>query len=200
MDWNELYQRGETPWEKGVATPVLAEVQARHPEVFANGTRVLVPGCGVGHDARWIAGHGDCEVTGLDIAPLAIDQARAQAGPAAGSVTYQVQDLFALPAEFGQAFEVVWEHTCLCALDPAMRESYVRVVRSCLRDGGMVAGVFFINPEMGPGETGPPFGISVEKLEALWTGAGFGVLDSWVPAAAYPGREGRERAMILRLL
>jgi hypothetical protein len=51
---------------------------------------------------------------------------------------------------------------------------------------------------MGPGETGPPFGIGVEELEALWREAGFEPTDQWVPATGYEGRVGRELAMILR--
>ncbi|MFZ4766515.1 MAG: methyltransferase domain-containing protein, partial [Roseimicrobium sp.] len=72
-DWNACYERRETPWDKGLPTPVLSEVAARHPGIFCG--RVLVPGCGTGHDARWLA-EQNCEVTGADIAPLAIERAR----------------------------------------------------------------------------------------------------------------------------
>jgi SAM-dependent methyltransferase len=195
MNWNELYERNETPWEKGIPTPVLGEIHARKPGVFRG--HILVPGCGLGHDVRWLAKHG-CTVVGADIAPLAVE--KAQAIDVHKIATYRLADLFNLPPDLIGAFDLVWEHTCLCALDPEMRQSYVHAIRSVLKDSGMVAGVFFINPEMEPGETGPPFGISVEELGALWRDAGFEIVDSWVPAAAYPGREGRERVMILRVL
>ncbi len=195
MNWNELYEQKETPWEKGAPTPVLAEMHARCPEVFHG--RTLVPGCGLGHDARWLAARG-CEVTGADIAPLAIEQARAFAPEV--PVNFRLADILNPPADMQSAFDLVWEHTCLCALDPALRQSYARAIQACLKPGGILAGVFFINPEMDPGEEGPPFGISVEELEALWRGAGFEILHAWIPAAAYPGREGRERAMVLRLV
>lgn len=190
-----MYERGETPWEKGLPTPVLTEMHAKHPEVFSGHT--LVPGCGLGHDARWLAEQGCGPVLGADIAPLAIE--KASAVDARGLASYRLLDVFNLPPELLGAFDLVWEHTCLCAIDPTMREAYVQAVRSALKKNGMVAGVFFINPEMDPGETGPPFGISVAELEALWREAGFELLDTWVPNAAYPGREGRERAMVLRL-
>jgi hypothetical protein len=106
--------------------------------------------------------------------------------------------LFALPDDMRGAFDVVWEHTCLCALPLEMRTAYAAAIKSTLKLGGTVAGVFFINPDMDPGETGPPFGISVEELEQLWRDAGFDVLDSWVPAVGYEGRVGRERVMLLR--
>ena len=67
-----------------------------------------------------------------------------------------------------------------------------------LKPGGLLLGVFFINPEMDPGETGPPFGISMDELTALFAER-FQVVESHVPATAYPGREGRECVRVLQL-
>lgn len=192
-DWNACYRDDNTPWDKGLPTPVLAEVLARHGEVFQG--KALVPGCGLGHDARALADHG-LTVTGGDIAPLAIE--KAQALDVKHRVSFQLMDVFSPSPEFRGAFDLVWEHTCLCALPIALRTRYVQGVKAMLKPGGVVAGVFFINPEMDPGEEGPPFGISVEDLVKLWKDEGFEVLDSWVPEAGYPGRVGRERAMVLR--
>jgi len=55
-----------------------------------------------------------------------------------------------------------------------------------------------VNPEMDPGETGPPFGILPEELAALFAEK-FEAVESYTPAAAYPGREGRELLRVLRL-
>jgi methyl halide transferase len=195
MDWNTCYENKETPWDKGQPTPVLAELMARHPSLLQG--RVLVPGCGLGHDALALSQAG-CEVTGADIAALAIEKAIEL--DVARLVTYRLVDIFDSPADMIGAFDAIWEHTCLCALDPAWRNQYVAGIKTTLKPGGMVAGVFFINPEMDPGETGPPFGISVSELEALWQSVGFTVLDSWVPETGYAGRIGRELAMVLRLL
>jgi SAM-dependent methyltransferase len=192
-DWNSCYEQKETPWEKGKPTPVLGDVMVRHAEAFRG--RVLVPGCGIGHDARWLAEHG-MEVTGADIAPLAIEGAKAW--DPESKVDFRLVDLFALPDDLRGAFDLVWEHTCLCALPLDLRTRYVKGVKSSLKGGGIVAGVFFINPEMDPGEEGPPFGIGVEDLEKLWRDEGFEVVDSWVPEVGYEGRVGRERAMVLR--
>jgi SAM-dependent methyltransferase len=190
-DWNQLYETGETPWDKGLPTPVLAEVQQRHPHLFQG--EVMVPGCGTGSDARWLAAQG-CQVTGVDIAPLAVDRARSV--DETQTVRYVLASLFDLPADLRQKFDLVWEHTCLCALTPDLRRSYIQGVHSALKAGGIVSGVFFIDPEMDPGETGPPFGITPEELTALWEEAGFTVRESWIPSTGYPGRVGRERVLI----
>jgi hypothetical protein len=64
----------------------------------------------------------------------------------------------------------------------------------------VLAGVFFLTP-FDPGEdaTGPPFGVSLEDLDK-WFSPWFERLDGWVPAAAYPGREGREWVGLFRKL
>ncbi|WP_009959853.1 methyltransferase domain-containing protein [Verrucomicrobium spinosum] len=190
-NWNELYETGATPWDKGLPTPVLAEVQQRHPQLFQG--EVMVPGCGTGSDARWLAAQG-CRTTGVDIAPLAVDRARSL--DAGQGVQYVLASLFDLPEELRGKFDLVWEHTCLCALDPALRKAYIQGVAAALKVEGHVAGVFFIDPEMDPGETGPPFGISPEELTGLWEEAGFRVQESWVPTTGYSGRVGRERVLI----
>ncbi|MEY4483065.1 MAG: hypothetical protein RL693_517 [Verrucomicrobiota bacterium] len=193
-DWNALYEKSETPWDKGEPTPVLEEARLLHPELFQG--KVLVPGCGTGYDARSLAALG-CAVVGVDIAPLAIERARELNG--AHEVDFRLESLFDLPADLRGAFDLVWEHTCFCALDPTMRIDYVRGVKSALKPGGQVFGVFFLNPEMDPGESGPPFGISVEELNALWTEEGFTVEEQWEPKTGYPGRVGRELFLWMRL-
>ena len=194
MDWNARYLEQDTPWDKGTATPVLDEIIARRPEIFA-GQQVLVPGCGAGHDARWLAANGAI-VTGLDIAPLAVVQARAL--DPGHTVNFAVGDFLNPSPDLDGAFNLLWEHTCFCALDPSLRPAYLEAAHQVLAPGGMVIGVFFINPEMDEGETGPPFGIDAKKLEANWKTAGFELVDSWVPAAGFDGRIGRERVMFLK--
>jgi SAM-dependent methyltransferase len=194
QDWNELYEKGDTPWDRGTHTPVLDAVVKKHPRLFKG--RLLVPGCGLGHDARWLAARG-CEVVAIDIAPLAIG--RAKQLDADHRVDFRLVNLFELPDDLRGSFDMLWEHTCLCALEPELRGKYIAAVRSALKSGGMVAGVFYMNPDLDPGETGPPFGITLEELIKLWTDGGFELPEHWVPEVAYEGRAGRERVMLLRL-
>ncbi len=71
VDWEARYQSGDTPWDKGRAHPALLEWLANNSLTG----RVLVPGCGVGHDVRAIAAQPGTDVTGLDLAPSAIASA-----------------------------------------------------------------------------------------------------------------------------
>jgi SAM-dependent methyltransferase len=190
-DWEDHYQRGETPWDKGAASPGLVGFL----ETNTFGGRVLVPGCGVGHDVRALA-PGAEEVVGIDIAPSGITAARAF--PSRGRERYEVADLFDLPAEFHGSFNGVWEHTCFCAINPSQRAAYVDAVAGALKPGGHLLAIFYLDPGNDSAEEGPPFEVSLQELDRLF-GARFGLLREWLPDDSYPGREGREWIRLLRL-
>jgi SAM-dependent methyltransferase len=190
-EWDERYRTGETPWEKGKAHPALVEF-VRLQSVYG---RVLVPGCGHGHDVRALAASAD-EVIGLDIAEGAIEAANSY--PVVGGETFVLGDLFDLPARLRHRFDWVFEHTCFCAINPDLRPDYVRAVCGALLPGGHVLAIFFLSPEMDPGESGPPFGTTAAELDALFAPY-FTLVGEWEPSATYPGREGRELCRLLRL-
>jgi SAM-dependent methyltransferase len=190
QDWESCYQRGETPWEKGRPHPALVEFLRRVP---IRG-RVLVPGCGHGHDVRAIASSAD-EVIGLDIAPSAVEAATSY--PEVGGERYVLGDLFDLPRPMRGSFDWVFEHTCFCAISPTLREDYVRAVAGALRPGGEMLAIFYLDPGLDPGETGPPFGVEVEELDALFSPY-FTLRGEWVPTETYTGREGRELCRLMR--
>ena len=188
-DWNSRYLAGDTPWEKGNAAPPLLELlELRGLKMWGDGP-VLVPGCGLGHDVRALAGEGISAV-GVDLAPTAIEQARAF--PPAGNETYELGNFLEHSWRAGRRFSAIWEHTCFCAIDPGQRAAYAETASSLLDGGGLLAGVFFLNPH-DPGEvsTGPPYPTSIEELDDCLT-PWFERVDGWVPQRAYPGREGRE--------
>jgi len=197
-DWDQHYRDQFTPWDKGAPAPPLVDWLAAHPGKMTG--RILVPGCGLGHDARAIAGaHPDAEVVGLDLSETAVRLAREI--PAVNAERYKEGDLFDLPEGMLEAFDWVWEHTCFCAIDPAMRDDYVRAVWTALRPGGQLLGVFFLDPyddEHQPGG-GPPHGSSMAELEGRFMESGrFEIVVATVPSSAYGGREGREMLVRMR--
>ncbi len=191
-DWENRYHTGDMPWEKGAPHPALIAFLKSNP---VHG-RVLVPGCGTGHDVRALAATAD-EVVGLDIAPSAITRAKAQ--PAVGGERYLLGDLFALPPSLRGKFDVVFEHTCFCAIDPSLRESYVTAVAGALKPGGHLLASFYLDPGLDPGESGPPFGVTREQLDAFFSPR-FTPVREWQPPATYPGREGRETFRLLQFI
>lgn len=199
MDWQQRYIVGDTPWDKGQAAPALVKLLAERPYLFQGKREILVPGCGKGYDAVSLAEAG-LRVTGVDIAQIAIDAAQLAIPVSLESVLrYACEDLFALPESFVGVFDMVWEHTCFCAISPADRAAYVRAMWHSLKPGGCVLGVFFTNPEMEPGEEGPPFKASRDEIREIF-GELFSLEWEWIPDVFYSGREGRERVMLLRRL
>jgi len=197
-DWDQLYRERHTPWDKGQPAPPLLEWVAANPGRL--GGKILVPGSGLGHDVRTIASLANVEtVVGLDLSPSAV--ALANDLPRAGGETHLVGDLFALAPEHRGTYDWVWEHTCFCAIDPALRDAYVEAVHGALRPGGSLLGVFYLNPyddEHQPGQ-GPPHGCGLEELEERFAGSGrFTIEESVVPGKAYPGREGLERLVRMK--
>lgn len=185
-DWEHRYLSGDTPWEKGEGHPALAAWLERN--TFRG--RVLVPGCGLGHDVRLLASQG-AEVVGLDIAPSAI--AAADKYPRAGNETYEAGDFFEPPAGWIGAFDGIFEHTCFCAIDPSQRAAYARSAARLLRPGGRLLAIFYLDPGT---DEGPPFGCTTTELDALFS-PGFRLIEERISLPTHPGREGGE---ILRML
>ena len=79
-----------------------------------------------------------------------------------------------------------------------VRAHYRRGIDLTLRRGGLLIGVWFINPALDPGELGPPFPFSVADLTALFA-KDYEIVEDYVPDVAFPGREGRERVRVLRV-
>jgi hypothetical protein len=97
------------------------------------------------------------------------------------------------------AFDFVLEHTCMSALPPALRADYRRGVDLALRPGGLLVGLWYINPALDPGRDGPPYPFSVPDLTALFA-EGYEMVEDYTPDVAFEGREGRERLRVLRRL
>lgn len=141
--WEHLYAGDDAGWEIGRAAPPLVNYFS---EVSPRGLRVLVVGCGRGHEARSLAGLG-ARVTAVDLSEKAIAAARAIDSV---NVEYRVADLFKPMTE---RFDVVVEHTCFCAIEAGRRDEYVDRMADVLVDGGRLVGLFYDHGRPG----GPPY-------------------------------------------
>jgi SAM-dependent methyltransferase len=92
------------------------------------------------------------------------------------------------------SFDLVFEHTCFCAIFPEERPAYARAAHHVLNPGGHLLAIFFTNIDK---QEGPPFQITQSEIRALF-GDPFDVVESWAPTQSYPEREGREEMWLLR--
>jgi SAM-dependent methyltransferase len=193
-DWEQAYIEGNVHWNRGAVSPPLQEWIARAGRISG---RILVPGSGPGHEVGFLYAAG-MDVWGLDIAPTGIQLAR-QNYPQVPAQRWLCEDLFAMSAELKSSFDAVVEHTCLSGMPPEWRPAYAEAVLSALKPNGVIVGVWFINPDLDEGETGPPYPLAVEELNQLFAERAV-ILEDYVPEPAFSGREGRERVRVLRKL
>ncbi len=182
--WQALYDQSGDRWELGRPTPVLGAHLAHHPPPRGS---VAVPGCGRGHDARFLGRRG-YRVWGFDFAPGAIRTARELAARDRVAVAFEERDVFGLAAAYPAAFDGVWEYTSFCAIDPARRAEYVDVLAAILRPGGWLLACFF---PMGERAGGPPFAVTEAEVRGLLAPR-FDLVEAYGPSASAEGRQGKE--------
>jgi len=194
--WAELYRNGDTGWDQGGPSPALVDFLKND---FGPGRaaplqsgRALVPGCGHGHDARALAKTG-FEVIGLDVVKKAIEEASRMAdAEGLKNVRFERADFLHLPARLRGPYDLIFENTFFCAIDPDHRDRYVEAAAGLLKPGGFLLGVFYIIQP----ETGPPFGATREELLDRFSRRFSLVLDR-VPRSI-ARREGKELLMLWR--
>lgn len=188
--WQGLYDQKRDGWELGRPSPALGAHLARRP--LPPGT-VAVPGCGRGHDARFLARRGH-RVFGFDFAPEALRAARELAARERVALTVEERDVFGLAATYPRFFDAVWEYTCYCAIDPARRPEYVETLAAILKPGGWLLACFFPTGER-PG--GPPFAVSETEARDLLAPR-FELVEDYVPFASPEARRGHEWVVLAR--
>jgi SAM-dependent methyltransferase len=182
--WEEIYARGGDGWELGHPAPALVDTIQQMPPPRG---RVAVPGCGRGHDARFLARHGYA-ATGFDFAPAAVAAARTLARLEGVDVPFEERDIFGLPTDHTHAFDGVWEYTCFCAIDPRRRDDYVRAMARIVRPGGWYLACFFPLRSV---SAGPPFAVSRAEIRRRLAPR-FHIAREFAPARSPRARQGRE--------
>ncbi len=159
--WEEKYRAQTIPWDRGAASPALLDWL--QDGALPPG-RILVPGCGHGHEALELAQRG-FQVTALDIAPTALAHLAAQLHAAGVDAERVCAD--ALAWQPAQAFDAIYEQTCLCALDPDHWTAYERQLFAWLRPGGKLFALFMQTGKAG----GPPYHCAVPDMHTLFAAA-----------------------------
>lgn len=149
--WTELYQTGDNRWDLGEAHKLLPHLVST---MKISRSRILVLGCGAGHDAAWWANAGHI-VTAVDFSEEALAKARATYGESE-TLRWVKADVFNLPTAWTSRFDIVFEHTLFCAISPDRREELIRVWWKVLTPRGRLMGFVPVMDKL----TGPPFGTS----------------------------------------
>ena len=149
--WTDHYAAGDLPWDFGQPDPRLVEFVESGAMVPG---RALDVGCGTGTDAIWLAERG-FDVLGVDISPLAVDQARSRLGASKLPCRFATFDFFA-DVLTERPFDFVFDRGCFHLLDKAEERSrFAGRVASALTTGGFWLSL--IRSTEGPArDKGPP--------------------------------------------
>ena len=159
-DWNERYVENFLPWDTGQPDPLLTTFV--ESERIRPG-RALEVGCGTGTNALWLAGRG-FDVLGVDVAPLAVEKARAKQGAVKGCRFENIDFLTAPPPG---PFDFVFDRGCFHVFDKSeQRALFAAQVASLLRPEGMWLSIIG-STEGPPREVGPPRRTAREVLAAV---------------------------------
>lgn len=144
--WNQRYLHNQIGWDLGqISEPIKEYVD----QLSSKELSILIPGCGSGHEARYLHEIGFQNVHILDFSPLPLTNFRTSNPSFPESKIHQC-DFF----KHEGLYDLIIEQTLFCAIDPALRERYAEKMSQLLKKGGKLVGLLF-DREF---QTGPPFG------------------------------------------
>jgi SAM-dependent methyltransferase len=166
--FEELYQeaaRGDAivPWDDRAPNPLLVRWLDAHP--VAAGARALDVGCGTGDNAALLAAHG-MSVTGFDVAPAAIEAARARYGDLGGRAAWQVASLTDPPPAWRGHYDLVVEIYTLQVLPPPERARAADGLTTLVAPGGTLLVIARARDDGEP-EGAMPWPLTRAEIEAI---------------------------------
>ncbi|CAE6471141.1 unnamed protein product [Rhizoctonia solani] len=201
--WDAAWQEGITPWDSGVPQPPLQQVfetSIQSDLGIPKSGRALVPGCGRGYDAIYLASQG-YNVIGADLSATAVSEAQkylsSQPNAENIKVQYQVLDFFKSPSLVEEPFDLVYDYTFFCAIPLGLREPWGRRMAEIVKPGGYLITLMYpIDPGRAR-DDGPPFPVDFEAYSAVLKEFWDNLLNV-IPATSREKSEGRERLGIWR--
>ena len=188
--WENIYLEDDAGWDLKGITPVFDSISN---ELIPG--KVCIVGCGRGYDAIMIAQKG-FEVTAVDFAPSAINAVKKLAKKSDVIVHIIQDDIFSLTPDYSNTFDFIIEQTCFCAIHPSRRKDYEKLVRSILKPGGKLIGLWFpLDKTLKEG--GPPWGTTVEEVKAIFNSE-WKIEKEEFPTLSIEPRKGREKLIIFK--
>lgn len=147
--WDQAYQESRDGWEQNAPAKALKSII---PQLKLNAMRVAVIGAGSAEDAAYLAELGHF-VTAIDFSAEAIQRARSKFSHLE-KLKFVQCDAFHLPQSMYGQFDMIFEHTFYCAVEPSKRSALVKQWSRLLSPKGFLLGIFFVMDK----PQGPPYG------------------------------------------
>ena len=150
--WSGKYRQGLMGWDTGRVTTPLKEY---FDQLENKDLRILIPGCGNGHEVKYLHDNGFTNVTVVDISAEPYSELIEQCVNWSKD-SFIVDDFFNINGQY----DLIVEQTFFCALDPQMRHNYSIKMHELLAPAGRLVGVLFKVFFAGDN---PPFGGNREE-------------------------------------
>ncbi len=155
-DWQRHYDEDDLGWDLGQVAPPF--VKLFESKLIVPG-KTLIPGCGRGHEVIYLAENG-FEVTAVDFSSGAVNHLKSTVEGRNIKCEVLHMNFFGIDSTHDGVYDLLIEQTFFCAISPEQRPSYVSTVARALKQGGMLAGLFYHTGEEG----GPPFNTTREDI------------------------------------
>ena len=144
--WESRWENKLTGWDLGQLSPPLKNYIDQLKE---KDLKILIPGCGNAYEAEYLFEKGFKNVFIVEISQKAIDSFTTRY-PLFPTAHIFHSDFF----EHKGNYDLIFEQTFFCAIDPSLRDQYVKKMHDLLQPKGKLVGVMFNRDFAG----GPPFG------------------------------------------
>jgi len=161
--WDSIYQNKKAGWDLKSPTPVFQRILKE--KKIINSGKLLILGSGYGYDAVEAAKAG-YEVTAVDFSASAVSFARKLAKKEKVNVDFIQDDFFNFEVDNSSGFDAVYDYVTYCAINPARREEYAKLIKSLLKCGGVFIVLWFPVEER---KDGSPFGINLKETELIFS-------------------------------
>ena len=156
--WENRYLNQETGWDIGsISTPLQVYVD----QLTTKNLKILIPGAGFGHEARYLVETGFKNITVIDLSRSALN--RLKTSLPQNSTCQIIEGNF---FDHNGKYDLILEQTFFCALQPQQRIDYAKKCAELLKPNGKLSGLLFDFPLT---ENGPPFGGSFEEYQSLFS-------------------------------
>lgn len=154
--WKKRYLENEIGWNIG---QISSPIQSYIDQLEDKNIRILIPGCGYGHEASYFYQKGFKHTFVLDFVTEATEQFK-KLNPHFPANQIFNEDFF----QHQGKYDLIIEQTLFCAINPLDREKYVQKIDELLNPYGKLVGVLFDFPL----DDGPPFGGTKTQYQELF--------------------------------